>query len=119
MISTKQRILQRAWNWFATDLAAAIVELSLNRAHLALSPDDERRLSLAVPFSIRTDRVGNVGFCAYTLARILEDDVSGDLARTMLEESVRVAHPVLLALLVPLFDNLLEVNCMMSNQHAA
>lgn len=87
---------------FIRDVVAATYDLYNHRYALALAPDDERRLAVAVSFSIRSNMTRNVLFCISTLDFILTDDVSADLACALLEESIMVKHPRSLMFFVPL-----------------
>ena len=106
----KGHIVDHFVNLFVRDVVAAVYDLYNNRFCLALHPDDERKLSIAVGFSVRSNLTRNVLFCILALDSILSDDVSADLAVVKLEESVVVKHPRSLLFFVPLVAEYLRIS---------
>lgn len=102
MTSLKTRIINHFVGVFVHDVVASIYELHRHRYSLALSLDDERRLDIAVHFSLRSNAVRNILFCIDTLDSILSDDLTADLASILLEESPMVKHSRSLLFFVPL-----------------
>lgn len=98
----RDHIVEHFVEIFVHDVVAAIYDLWNHRLALALSADDERRLSIAVNFSMRSNYTRNVMFCITTLDSILSDDLTADLASVELEESIVVAHPKALLFFVPI-----------------
>lgn len=106
----KGHIVDHFVNLFVRDVVSAVYDLYNNRFCLALHPDDERKLSVAVGFSVRSNLTRNVLFCILTLDSILSNDVSADLSVTLLEESVVVNHPRSLLFFVPLVAEYLRIS---------
>lgn len=106
----KGHIVDHFVNLFVRDVVAAVYDLYNNRFCLALHPDDERRLSIAVGFSVRSNITRNVLFCILALDSILSDDVSADLAVVQIEESVMVKHPKSLLFFIPIVAEYLRIS---------
>lgn len=106
--SIRDHIVNHFVELFIHDVVAAVYDLWNHRYALALSADDERRLSIAVNFSIRSNYTRNVLFCICTLDSILSDDLTADLASIELEESIVVRHPKALLFFVPLVAQYLK-----------
>lgn len=108
-MSKKQTLLEHIYSIALHDIVSAIYELYHNRLLVAMTTEQETYVKICYNFTDRSNLFHNIEHCVYCLDDILSDDIAGDMARALFEESIMIKHPQALFFYLPLIRSWLDL----------